>query len=86
MQENTYQVAQPDLSSSQHPDVQAIVVCRSESYARSLRQQMLARHIPIPLICEQEPRRLLSRLVVEKTVSINTTAMGGNAGLMGAGA
>ena len=83
---NTYQVVKPDLSPSQHPGVQAIVVCRGEPYARSLRKQMLERHIPIPLICEDEPRRLLSRLVVEKTVSINITAMGGNAGLLGAGA
>ncbi len=38
----------------------------------------------IPLIREHNHRRLLNRLVVEKTITIDTTAAGGNASLMAA--
>jgi RHH-type proline utilization regulon transcriptional repressor/proline dehydrogenase/delta 1-pyrroline-5-carboxylate dehydrogenase len=38
----------------------------------------------IPLIREHNHGRLLNRLVVEKTITIDTTAAGGNASLMAA--
>jgi RHH-type proline utilization regulon transcriptional repressor/proline dehydrogenase/delta 1-pyrroline-5-carboxylate dehydrogenase len=63
--------------------VAAVVIEPGSAWVRPVRRQLVERDDAIvPLVLESEPRQLLHRLVVEKTLSIDTTAAGGNASLM----
>jgi RHH-type proline utilization regulon transcriptional repressor/proline dehydrogenase/delta 1-pyrroline-5-carboxylate dehydrogenase len=65
-------------------DIQALLFAGDEAAADPLRRRLAARDGPlVPLIGERESGSYdLHRLVLEKTVSVNTTAAGGNAALM----
>ena len=65
-------------------DIQALLFAGNEAAADPLRRRLAARDGPlVPLIGEREGGGYdLHRLVLEKTVSVNTTAAGGNAALM----
>jgi RHH-type proline utilization regulon transcriptional repressor/proline dehydrogenase/delta 1-pyrroline-5-carboxylate dehydrogenase len=65
-------------------DIQALLFAGDEAVADPLRQRLAARDGPlVPLVGERESGGYdLHRLVLEKTVSVNTTAAGGNATLM----
>jgi RHH-type proline utilization regulon transcriptional repressor/proline dehydrogenase/delta 1-pyrroline-5-carboxylate dehydrogenase len=65
-------------------NIQALLFAGSEEDANTLRQRLATREgMLVPLITEVEGGGYdLHRLVVEKAVSINTTAAGGNASLM----
>ena len=65
-------------------DIQALLYAGDEAAADPLRRRLAARDGPlVPLISERESGGYdLHRLVLEKTVSVNTTAAGGNAALM----
>jgi RHH-type proline utilization regulon transcriptional repressor/proline dehydrogenase/delta 1-pyrroline-5-carboxylate dehydrogenase len=65
-------------------DIQALLYAGNKAATDPLRPRLAAHDGPlVPLICERESGGYdLHRLVLEKTVSINTTAAGGNAALM----
>ena len=65
-------------------DIQALLYAGDGAAADPLRRRLAARDGPlVPLIGERESGGYdLHRLVLEKTVSVNTTAAGGNATLM----
>jgi RHH-type proline utilization regulon transcriptional repressor/proline dehydrogenase/delta 1-pyrroline-5-carboxylate dehydrogenase len=65
-------------------DIQALLFAGNGAHADRLRRRLAARPGPlVPLIGEQESGGYdLHRLILEKTVSVNTTAAGGNAALM----
>jgi RHH-type transcriptional regulator, proline utilization regulon repressor / proline dehydrogenase / delta 1-pyrroline-5-carboxylate dehydrogenase len=65
-------------------DIQALLYAGDEVAADRLRRRLAARDGPlVPLIGERESGGYdLYRLVLEKTVTVNTTAAGGNAALM----
>ena len=65
-------------------DIQALLYAGDGAAADPLRRRLAARDGPlVPLIGERETGGYdLHRLVLEKTVSVNTTAAGGNATLM----
>jgi RHH-type proline utilization regulon transcriptional repressor/proline dehydrogenase/delta 1-pyrroline-5-carboxylate dehydrogenase len=65
-------------------DIQALLFAGDEAAADPLRRRLAVREGPlVPLVGERESGGYdLHRLVLEKTVTVNTTAAGGNATLM----
>jgi RHH-type proline utilization regulon transcriptional repressor/proline dehydrogenase/delta 1-pyrroline-5-carboxylate dehydrogenase len=65
------------------PDTAALILSAASSWRTALARILAARRGAIlPMICEPPGRAQLMRLVSEKTVTINTTAAGGNPALM----
>jgi RHH-type proline utilization regulon transcriptional repressor/proline dehydrogenase/delta 1-pyrroline-5-carboxylate dehydrogenase len=65
------------------PDIAAVLFMGSAADAAAIRARLAKRSGPIvPLIAVEAGRYPLERLVVEKSVSVNTAAAGGNATLM----
>jgi RHH-type proline utilization regulon transcriptional repressor/proline dehydrogenase/delta 1-pyrroline-5-carboxylate dehydrogenase len=66
-----------------HPDIAGMVVDSNTSRTANLVQQMAAREGAIlPVITAEYNDNMFQRLVTEKTVSVDTTASGGNTSLM----
>ena len=66
-----------------HDDLAGVVVEAQSPLKRYISGQIAARDGAIlPMITAQTPNILFNRLVMEKTVSIDTTAAGGNTSLM----
>ena len=63
-------------------NIGAVLFDGDAQQAGDLRIQLAARHGPILSLLQATPHYDLSRLVHERTVSVNTTAAGGNASLM----
>ncbi|MCH8228627.1 MAG: aldehyde dehydrogenase family protein [Proteobacteria bacterium] len=61
-------------------NINAVCLTNGSRFAKSVQKILAERPGPlIPLVMESNSHRLLMRLVVEKTISIDTTASGGNA-------
>ncbi len=67
----------------QYPRIAGAILDPSSDWQNYFSQQLAKRNGAIlPLICEYDIERLFYRMVTEKTVSIDTTAAGGNTSLM----
>jgi RHH-type proline utilization regulon transcriptional repressor/proline dehydrogenase/delta 1-pyrroline-5-carboxylate dehydrogenase len=67
----------------QHPRLAGAILDPGSDWQSYMAQQLATRDGAIlPLICEYDIERLFYRMVTEKTVSIDTTAAGGNTSLM----
>jgi len=67
----------------QHPRIAGAILDPASDWQSYFSQQLAKRNGAIlPLICEYDIERLFYRMVTEKTVSIDTTAAGGNTSLM----
>ena len=66
-----------------HPKLAGAIVDNETALTHLINDKLAARHGAIlPLINGKDPKNLFMRMVTEKTVSIDTTAAGGNASLM----
>ncbi|MBN7820499.1 bifunctional proline dehydrogenase/L-glutamate gamma-semialdehyde dehydrogenase PutA [Bowmanella yangjiangensis] len=66
-----------------HPDIKGVICAPDGGYHTLVQQALASRAGPLlPLICEPTGLRLLQRMWLEKTITVNTTAIGGNASLM----
>ena len=69
------------------PALAGVMVHAASRYLHAIARQTAEREGPIlPLISSVSPQMLLRQTLLEKTVSIDTTAAGGNASLMTMGA
>ncbi|MCF6194928.1 MAG: hypothetical protein L3J46_11415, partial [Kangiellaceae bacterium] len=67
----------------QHQRLAGAILDPSSDWQSYVAQQLAKRDGAIlPLICEYDIERLFYRMVTEKTISIDTTAAGGNTSLM----
>lgn len=67
----------------EHPDIAGMVVDSSTSRTASFVQKMASREGAIlPVITAEHNDNMIGRLLTEKTISIDTTASGGNTSLM----
>ncbi|HNI83377.1 MAG TPA: trifunctional transcriptional regulator/proline dehydrogenase/L-glutamate gamma-semialdehyde dehydrogenase, partial [Rhodocyclaceae bacterium] len=64
---------------------QAALLAGAEGRVAAWRRQLAAQPGPLRPILVADPDYVLERLLVERCVTVNTAATGGNAGLMGLG-
>ncbi|GAA0345519.1 trifunctional transcriptional regulator/proline dehydrogenase/L-glutamate gamma-semialdehyde dehydrogenase [Bowmanella denitrificans] len=66
-----------------HPALSGVISSPDCGYNALVQQALVTRPgALLPLICEPGGQRLLQRMWLEKTLTVNTTAIGGNASLM----